>query len=330
MLYRFFAFLAFGLVVFGCSRSGDDAFSGPVVARIGGHTLTEGELNARQANIVALFSHRMGARADQKMLAGVGAAFTKGYPDLWVEDRVLEDYAKAKALSVDPDLMEEMKRGAFGNFKAKGDRDYEGMIGKLSGFDERLWADQMRSEALRKVVSAHWAELYPTNLPPTFVEDFRAKIDRWNAGVAVTNAATWARATNVWQRLKGGAEFAEMARQYAEVDEEREDGGDWAVVDEKFLSDEPEFLKRVRKLKVGEFTPPFEGDNGILIVRLDRLEDEGGYALSRIFFRRAQLLEAAPAEKLIGDVKKRHAERIFNEKLKELVNAAKAEKQEVK
>ena len=299
----------------GCSRD-----SSPVVAEVNGHTLRESEVNARATNIAALFLHKTGSI---KNLEQIKKQFRNGYPRIWVEDRVLEDAVRAAGVEVPEDIVEKCRNAAFRKFKANDDKSYEDLMG-LSGFTRSLWEDQVMSEARREVMKGFWAKQEPANLPADYADKVLADIKKWNADMAKTNALQFAKATNVWEKLKAGADFVKTARLNTESPEEIEDNCEWGTIDDKFLSDEPALLKQIKAMKPGEFSPPVEGDGGILIVRLDSLVEDDGYNVSRIFFRKGNVLTPAPKAEIVATAVKKHANDLFKRKLSELVAKANA------
>ena len=305
--------VAIAAVICGCSRD-----TSPVVAEVNGRILRESEVNARATNIAALFLHKTGKIDD---LENIKASFRKGYAKFWVEDRVLEDAAKSAGVEVPPELLDKCRAGAFKNFKASGDKGYEVLL-SLPGFTPELWEDQVLSEARRIAMKDYWATVEPANLPTNYADKVIAGMVKWNADIAKTNAIQYAKATNVWEKLKAGADFVKTARLNTEAEDEIEDNCEWATIDDKFLSDEPVLQKMLKKMNPGEFTPPIDADGGILIVRLDSREDENGYTVSRIFFRKGRTLIPAPKKDIVAAAEKRHAEDLFRKKLAELVNKA--------
>lgn len=292
-----------------------------------GHELSKAELDASAENMVILRRHKLGDKANTKAnsnsLERLRKTFVNGYAKVWVENTVLADYAAREGVVVSNEWLEVYEQRAFANFKARGDKSYEDLL-KLPGLRPEFFQKLVRAEALQPLVRDHLARLCPTNLPDSYVDDVRAAIARQNERMAATNVLQYAKATNVWEKLKSGADFAQMAKEFSEIEEEAEDGGDWLVVDEQFLSDEPVLLAQLKAMKPGEFTPPIAADNGIMIARLDRLEDEGGFAVSRVYIRLAQIFEPAPAEEIIATALRDHADRLFKAKLDELVQAAHA------
>lgn len=301
-------------VFFGCSREQRD-----VLVSVCGVELTRAELNARAENIAALLVHKS-VKTDA---AKIKAEFCKGYAPYWVEDAVLADAAKADGVVPSTNELARCRQNAFQNFRAKGDKSYEDLMMKLPGFNRELWEAQVRSEALRQAMKDHWARKFPANLPPSYADDVIRKINEENAAFAISNRLQWAKATNVWEKLKAGADFAQTARVHSELEEEAADDGDWAVVDAKFLSDEPKLLKWLKQAKPGEFSPPIAADNGVMIARLDGLEEDDGFAVSRIFFHLASILPPAGKEAIVAAAERKYVDDLFARKLAELVKAAK-------
>lgn len=276
-------------------------------------------------NIATLSCHRAGkkkTKSQTQRFEKITSIFRRGYPKIWVEDRVLEDYAAKNGLEVSLSQLKQFQNGALRNFGAKGDK-YADLVA-LEGMNVGFWEDQVRADALRHVVERHWAKLYPTNLPPTYADDMIAKMEARNRAMSVTNALVYAKATNVWEKLKSGADFVKMVKEHSEIKEEVEDDGEWAVVDDKFLSDDPKLLRTLRAMRPGEFSPPVEGDNGLMIVRLDRYEPDDGLAVSRIFFHLPLFLTPAPKDEIVKAALTKYAKALFRGKLSEMVSAAKA------
>ena len=113
-----------------------------------------------------------------------------------------------------------------------------------------------------------------------------------------------------------------MAKAETELQEEVEDDCEWAVLDERFLSEEPALHKWVKSAKPGDVSPPIKADGGVLVVRLDRLDGDDGFALSRIYVRLADVRPPAGKAAIEADYCRREGETFFNSKLAELVTAA--------
>ena len=110
---------------------------------------------------------------------------------------------------------------------------------------------------------------------------------------AATNALVYARATNVWNEIRRGADFVDMAARWSEDNDLS--SCEWGVFPLVALADSPELQRILPKMSPGDVAPPVEGDNGLVVVRLvevDHNSNPVGYRLDRIFFR---LPECAPA-----------------------------------
>lgn len=309
------------IVMVGCSRS-SEAPDSKVVASVNGHSLTTEELEARANNIVVLHSHRQ-PQMGRKRQESLRSVFRKGYAKVWVEDRVLEEYAVREKIVLDPETVGKYEQAAFRNFKATADVKYEDLTA-VPGLNLRFWEDEVRAEARRDLVEKHWVSLYPTNLPPNYADEEIARMEAWNARMTLTNAIVHARATNVWEKLKAGADFVQTARANTELTDEIPDDCEWGAIDAKFLADEPTLHAALKMMKPGEFTAPIEADGGLLIVRLDKVEpEEEVYTLSRIFFRMPRFLTPASKDVIVKAAYDRYSKRLFKTKLAELVASAK-------
>lgn len=316
--HRVFCLTLLGFSVLGCSR---EQAPGDVVASVCGQVLTASEVESRAQNIVLLFGHKRGST---KGLDRLASTFKAGYPAYWVEDTVLAAAAREAGVEPATNELARCRRQAFANFRTKKDRSYNDLM-KLEGLNRRYWDEQVRAEALRATMEAYWAEQEPTNLPPDYADQQVRQMEQWNRTMAETNRLQFAKATNVWQRICRGMDFPSAAKEFSEIEEERADAGEWAVVDAKFLSDEPALLAWLRAAKPGDVSPPIAADNGILIARLDSLEQDEGFTVSRIFFRLGRVLTPAPKNAIVAAAKDRYAKDLFKRKLAELVAAAKAD-----
>lgn len=280
------------------------------------------ELLARADNMAALHRHHQ-VKIGEKKIARLKSVFLNGYAKFWVEDRLLADYAEKNGVQVSEKTLRKFQESAFRNFKAASDGSYDEMV-KAAKLDLRLWNDQVRSEAVRHEVGKYWTSRWPTNLPPTYADEEIGRMMAWNARMALTNALVHARATNVWEQLKAGADFVKTARVNTDLTDEIVDDCEWGAIDAKFLSDEPSLRRVLKTMRPGEFSPPVAADGGLLIVRLERFEPEDEvYTLSRIFFRLPRFLTPAPKEEIVKAAYDRHAKRLFRRKLDELVRGAK-------
>lgn len=303
-----------------CALAGgcEKAWTESVVASAVGRDLTVREVEARANNIALLMAHREGST---NRMERIRAAFRRGYAKKWVEDVALAAAAEAEKVAPTDAQLETARKNAWTNFKAKGDKEYADLLA-IPGFNRELWEAEVRSAATREAMKDHWLTQFPPEVPAGYAEDVIAKIQAMNAEFAVTNQLQFAKATNVWQKIVAGADFVTVAKAETELEEEVEDDCEWAVLDERFLAEEPALHKWVKAAKPGDVSPPITADGGVLVVRLDRMEGDDGFALSRIYIHLADVRPPAGKAEIEADYCRREGETFFNLKVAELVTAA--------
>ena len=132
----------------------------------------------------------------------------------------------------------------------------------------------------------------------------------YNKVCSATNAQTWVKASNIWNRVMiGGEDFKELAAQFDE-DEYREEDGVWGTLQVSDFTDEPEIWKLVPRFRPGWISPPIEADNGLVILKVDSIADGGAdvnaadyipspsaeFTLSRIFLHLPLFMEKISKE----------------------------------
>ncbi|HVN83875.1 MAG TPA: peptidylprolyl isomerase [Candidatus Binatia bacterium] len=128
-----------------------------------------------------------------------------------------------------------------------------------------------------------------------------------DASGAEVSAAT-AKADDVYRRLKGGADFAEMAKEVSE-DPAAKDGGDLGWVKPGEVLDAID--KATKDLKPGQFSKPFRSDIGIHIIKLEERTGASHKPLDELAGGiKEQLYNAALEERyekwLTEELRKRH------------------------
>ena len=315
MLRTVFIYVALIAVFAGCRQQSDRH----VVLSVNGHDLTEEMISSRANLMVALRHHRNPKFSDDDALK-LRETFRRGYGNVFIRDAVLADFAKSRGISIPDRILAECRAKAFAAQRNRGDKNFEDMVVR-AGVDRREFDAQIRTEALVVAVKEHLAQSNPTNFTTAYADDLIKRMKAFNADMVKTNALVYARATNVWMRLNAGADFAQTAKEFTEVPEEKDDC-EWGILDDSFLRDSPRLLEAVKKLRVGEFTPPVEGDNALLIVRLDGLSNDGAYELSRIVFLLPMMLDIASREEIIETAYKEYYDSLYKTTLKDLIDSA--------
>jgi parvulin-like peptidyl-prolyl isomerase len=121
-------------------------------------------------------------------------------------------------------------------------------------------------------------------------------------------AAATAKAQEVYGRIKKGADFAELARQYSE-DPSGANGGDLGWFKQGELLDSLE--KAAARLKVGEVSEPVRSNVGLHLIKLEGREGAAHQSLDELSDQiKQQLYNAALEERfqkwLTEDLRRRH------------------------
>lgn len=151
-------------------------------------------------------------------------------------------------------------------------------------------------------------------------EEVQRAINRYtqlNDAAIMTNTLIYARGTNIWQKIKSQiVTFEEAAFDFTEMEDEADLGGSWGRFSWQQLASEKPLRKLLKGMKIGDFTPPIECDNGLCIVKLcgmnksistdeEDIDGEEGteladceFELARIFLRLPIIWEIPPAEEM--------------------------------
>jgi len=119
----------------------------------------------------------------------------------------------------------------------------------------------------------------------------RAEAENRILNIQTTERDAQARAAEVVEKLKGGADFAKLVDEYSEDAPSKGKGGDFGVVD--VGSSHPDEIKKaVLRLKAGETSAPVRLSNAYLIIRVEdktplTLEQVQGVIVAEL--RRAQI-----------------------------------------
>ena len=184
-----------------------------------------------------------------------------------------------------------------------------GSVNGLSEPEQRLLKDIARREILCAKVKKILERDIDVDIPISEFEQAKSRFAAFSKMVAATNALIYAHATNVWKEICGGMDFAEAASRYSED----VDGTSckWGSFPPMAFASEPDLLQIVQKLHVGEVSPPVQGDNGLLIVRLKGVDTASptiSYDLERIFFKlpeEAPTMSSSELRQLLMDEKRR-------------------------
>ena len=180
-------------------------------------------------------------------------------------------------------------RKTFVRGKGKTLADFENLLAEEDIID--IYTNNLRREIAREAYleAVHSNDLRVTE---SDIDNFLHRISNYNAMVAETNRLAYAKATNLWTRIKTGEDFASLADKESE-DPDRQPGGELGECEKIDFELNPGYWETVSKLKAGEVSGVLTTDVGIEIVKalttLAPSEDTGAPALklSRIYIRRA-------------------------------------------
>ena len=163
--------------------------------------------------------------------------------------------------------------------------------------------ERIQIEATCNKASKAYIDKNPDAVEKVDVDAYVKRVENYNRMAAATNALVWAKATNIWNQAKAGADFAELAAEHSEDEGNSDGGGEWGVFRLSDLASDGNLAKVVSALGIGDVSAPVEADNGLNIVKLVDVVDERGesvsgarigdlrYELARIFFRLPEVYE---------------------------------------
>lgn len=295
--------------ILGCAERDD------FIVAVNRHRLTD-EMVAKRVSMMEAVQSLAGKEVQKTELKRFRKKLTSTYPRVFVSNSILTDYMAAEGLKLPEQHLAKFRKKALLMFKKKKIGKWDDAMAKL-GEHAGEFAAQVENEARRAFLLQHWAEATPTNVTPEVIASELKKIDDFNVRMTATNALIFVRATNVWNRLRSGEDFRQVAARCSDIKEERKDKGEWAKLDWQQMAGDAELIKYARKLNPGEFSPPIEADNGLMILRVDK-KDEKECSMSRIFFQLYMLCAVPTKEALEARIKEDYAKRLFNEKYEAL------------
>lgn len=245
-------------------------------------------------------------------------------PRMFVREVAFDEFVKANKVKVDESAIERARKSlmtAIGNRKPPKFESIRRKVGPLAGVLDGM----VRAQATEGAVRQHILAKNPLQLPPNYVAEQMARIKAYNAEMSLTNAMVFARATNVWEKLKAGADFKQMARQFSEVPKEAQEGGEWGNLGLQQLEPDEDLVNWAQKLQPGEFSPPIDGDNGLMIMKIDSKKGDD-YAISRIYFRLPMFQQEVSEEELLKLKRQQHERAVLEKAIKAIVDAVEVEK----
>ena len=288
-----------------------------VVVTVNGRELHSTNLNERVEMLV-----KVSTIANPKMtlsdIPKLRKRLRSALPKMFVREVVFEEFARSEKIKVDKAAIEKAKKKFLSGFGGR--MTYDNLRRKVGSFAAAM-DEFVRIQAMEDAVRQRILEKNPANLPPDYAKEQIKRIKAYNAEMALTNAAVYARATNAWEKLKAKENFKLVARQFSEVPREAKEGGDWGTLGLQQLEPDEDLVKWAQKLQPGQFSPPIEGDNGLMILKVNSKKGDD-YALSRIYFRLPMFQELVDEDTLLKRKLQQHEQQVLAREIAALVKAA--------
>lgn len=286
----------------------DDLYGKSVLVTVNGTDLLKAKLERDVALRVALVCHR-NSRITQAQVEKLKKSLYAGAIENFVRKEAYKSLSRElRVFAGVNDLEEARKRflrtylrgqaATWEKFVAKFDREL------LSGLEQDL-----AFEALKIKVDAKLKERLRTEPSPSEISELMAKHAAYNARAAKENAAIYQNATNLWRQIVADPltnAFEAAVAKYAEGHEHMTTDASWGAFSLAAFEGERALGRLIPTMKVGDVTPPVEGDNGLVILKLLRVDSSSGgeakadrqYTFAKIFFELPEFFEELGAEQL--------------------------------
>lgn len=251
------------------------------------------------------------AKLEESFIPRVLASIPHGF----TRDCSIVAFAAEKGIAATDADIEQMQKNAMRS--AKQDFiSWPGFMRKLPKECQGALNKRVEIEALTEAVRKWHVVNMPAPVSEEELVKFRQHQREYNRIAAMTNDLTFAQATNVWQQIKNGLAFEEAVDRYS-TDENDTENGEWGDFNLEFFDDTPAIQALLPKLVPGDITEPIEGDNGLMIMRLDDVRDEGDgkaiYSVSRIFFHLPEFYPELDDETFAKEIREARQKRTFGD-----------------
>lgn len=249
-----------------------------------------------------------GQSVDASLKTVIRDQMLNGVTNDYVRQVVAADYAKETGLVAGTGIVARCKLG-FSYACRMPNVKWEKVIKRFPRNLRKTIEDRVSSEALLSTVFTHFVEKNNVGVDQEEIDKLYGNYLEYNRKCSVTNAIIWSKASNIWQRVEAGEDFKQLAAQFDE-DESRTPNGVWGAFHASDFSDEPEIWKLCSKFRPGWVSPPIEADNGLMIMKIDSIEEPNGditsssyvpsplaeFTISRIFIHLPLFVEEVSKE----------------------------------
>ena len=307
--------------VCGCGDGGKtvnyrDLYVKDALVEVNGRTLTKAVVERDVKFRVALEAHR-----NRRMTVTQAQDLEKA-----LYRSVVENFVRKQAYH---SLARELRIGATAEdlekTRARFIRSYVGNRQKwesfLKKFDKDLaggLSEELAFEALKAKVDEVLSKKLTTPATPDEIEKTAENCRQYNRRARKIEAETYRAATNLWKSIaadKATNAFELAVAAYGTGHDHVSTDANWGPLTETALADEEAIRALLPSLKVGDMTPPVEGDNGLVILKLLRtdtfssgLKQERQYTFEKIFFELPQFAEAASAAEIGRQLSEKRAQ----------------------
>ena len=252
------------------------------------------------------------------------------YPSKTMTETVLREYAATNGIrATDAD-----RREARQAFQLGCQNDFVSWNAFVKNFEDEAREqldEEIESAALLGAIRRDFFTRNKIVVSDEEVADCKKWTADYNARAMMTNAVIWATASNVWKSIVAGTTTLEEAANKYSEDENDVENGEWASFSLDAFSDEPELAKTISRMSPGDITPPIEGDNGLMILKLVAIEkgekpsEPLRFTLSRIFFHLPEFYSLVAEEDLKREMLTTKKEKTFAAFVEALTKAVKLE-----
>jgi len=172
-------------------------------------------------------------------------------------------------------------------------KSYAALAERMSPADRTLLEKQVESGVLIETAKSNILAQAKLSVSQEEIDAASRKLQHMNDVANATNQLVYAHATNIWRRIEAKElTLEEAAQDYSECEFATGDGV-WGSFTRERLEDETALLPLLDTMSPGDITPPIPSDNGLAIVRLDRIvtNNPETFAFSRVYFRLAECWE---------------------------------------
>ena len=318
-----YCFVIFGSCFLGCGKTDEnqsrsDDLSQVVFAVVNGKQLTA--KTVRDATLVSAKIAELSGRPIQpKLFPTWGNRFAMQSVPSLISSQLLEDEVDRRGIQAsDESRTNAVNRyGRMMKKKFASENELFDSFGELRPF----FCEQFERECK---FSTFFKQEKFSEIIPHDIDVYYLTTSNRITWAKMTNERARARAKEVYAKLKAGGDWTLLAKEYTEDAVDGEEREKYAEEWDSFSPDSyifPEVGQAVKGLKAGQFSEPVETDDGLLIVRVNSIED-GICTCSRIRLRMAADVEIVPPHRVEAYLKQRKLRERQRDLLRELRAAA--------